>query len=70
METVFTPKVRQYLYAVLTALVPILIAYGVVESADAAIWVALGAAVLGTGTALTHTNTKLDPEYTGKHRAE
>ena len=62
--------VRQWLYGIVTALVPILIAYGVIESADAAIWVALAAAVLGTGTALTHTNTRRDPEYRGQHRAE
>lgn len=64
-----TPAVRQWLYGVVTALVPILIVYGVIDSADAAIWVALAAAVLGTGTAVLHTNTSRDPAA-GRHRAE
>lgn len=51
-----TPTRRQRLYVVLTALVPILVVYGVVDSQTAALWVALGAAVLGTSTAALHTN--------------
>lgn len=45
------PQVRQWLYVVLTAAVPLLIAYGIVDTVQAALWLALGAAVLGTGTA-------------------
>src|SRR5699024_2381004 len=65
-----SPATRQWLYGLVTALVPILIAYGVIESADAALWVALAAAVLGTGTAVAHTNTRRDPNYHGRHRAD
>lgn len=46
-----TPQVRQWLYVVLTAAVPLLIAYGIVDAVQAALWLALAAAVLGTGTA-------------------
>jgi hypothetical protein len=51
---------RAWLYRVLLAVVPILIAYGAVKEADAALWVALAGAVLGTGTASAHTST--DPK--------
>ena len=50
-----TPEVRRYLYGVLTALVPILIAYGVIDAQQAALWVALALAILGLGTATAHT---------------
>lgn len=61
LDKYLTPKVRRYLYAIVTALVPILIAYGVVDETTSALWVALSAAVLGTGTAVAHTNTRRDP---------
>lgn len=61
MSELLTPARRQWLYVIMTALVPILVAYGVVDNADAALWVALAAAVLGTGTAALHTNTRRDP---------
>lgn len=46
-----TPRVRQWLYIVVTAGVPLLIAYGIVDAVQAALWLALAAAVLGSGTA-------------------
>lgn len=49
-----TPDVRRWLYGIATALVPILVVYGVIESSTAPMWVALVASVLGTGTALAH----------------
>lgn len=49
-----TPDVRRWLYGIATALVPILVVYGVIESSAAPMWVALVASVLGTGTALVH----------------
>lgn len=52
-----TPDVRRWAYAVITALVPILVAYGVLENVTAPLWLALAASVLGTGTALAHTPT-------------
>lgn len=55
--TWLTPDVRRWLYGIATALVPILVIYGVIESATAPMWIALVASVLGTGTALAHTPT-------------
>jgi len=49
-----TPDVRRWLYGIATALVPILVVYGVIEASTAPMWVALVASVLGTGTALAH----------------
>jgi hypothetical protein len=49
-----TPQVRRWAYGVVTAAVPLLVIYGVIESEAAPLWVALVASVLGTGTALAH----------------
>lgn len=49
-----TPAVRRWLYGIATALVPILVIYGVIESETAPMWIALVASMLGTGTALAH----------------
>jgi hypothetical protein len=57
-EDFIPAKVRAYLYRVLNAVVPLLVGYGVIEDAKAAIWIGLGAAVLGTGTATAYTSTK------------
>lgn len=51
-----TPARRQRLYVILTATVPILVVYGVVDGQSAALWVALAGAVLGTSTAAMHVN--------------
>lgn len=48
---------RAWIYRVLTAVVPILIAYGVIDEQVAPLWVALGGAVLGTGLAAVNTST-------------
>lgn len=52
-----TPTIRRWAYGVITALVPILVAYGAVEQTTAPLWAALAASVLGTGTALAHVPT-------------
>lgn len=46
-----TPQVRQHLYVIITAAVPLLIIRGILDAEEAALWLALAAAVLGTGTA-------------------
>ena len=46
-----SPAVRHWLYRVLTALVPLLVVYGVLDANQVALWLSLAAAVLGTGTA-------------------
>jgi len=48
---------RAYVYRILTALVPITISYGVIDSKNAALWVGLIMAVLGTGLASMNTST-------------
>ena len=50
-----TPAVRRWAYGVITAAVPLLVIYGVIESETAPLWLALAASVLGTATALAHT---------------
>lgn len=51
-----TPEVRKWLYGVATAVMPLLVAYGVLESQQAPLWLALVASVAATSTALVHTN--------------
>jgi len=46
-----SPQVRQWLYRVSTVAAPLLIAYGVIDADKVALWLALAAAALGTGTA-------------------
>lgn len=51
---------RAYIYRVLVALVPILIAYGVVDSRQVAVWLGLASAFLGFGLASANTSTKVE----------
>lgn len=46
-----SPAARQWLYRISTVVVPLLLAYGVVDADKVALWLALAGAVLGTGTA-------------------
>ena len=55
-----TPQVRGWLYGILTALIPLLITYGVVDQQAAPLWLALAASILGTSTALAHTPLKTE----------
>ncbi len=56
--------VRLRIYQVLTAVMPILALYGVVADSQSGLWLALAAALLGTGgTALAAVNTPA-----GRHR--
>ncbi len=58
------PRVRDYAYPILTALVPILAAYGLITEAMVPLWVALGAAVLGTATATAYRPSRTsDPRH-------
>ncbi len=51
LRTIITPAVRQYLYFVLLALMPILVSYGVITKDALPLWIAFGGALLGLGTA-------------------
>lgn len=55
-------RVRRYLYQVATAVVPLLVAYGVIDNQTAPLWIALAASVTATATAALHTPRSGDPE--------
>lgn len=52
------PPVRSWLYAIVTAIIPLLSAYGVISDQTAPLWVALAGAILATGTALAYRPTR------------
>lgn len=54
-DTLTDPKVRAYLYRVLTACAPLLVVYGVANDADIALWIALAGTILGNGVAAYNT---------------
>jgi len=51
-------QTRAWIYRVLTAAVPLVAAYGIVDGRTAALWLGLAAAILGTGLAAYNTSTK------------
>ena len=51
-------RTRAYIYRVLLAVQPIVVAYSVATDEQAALWLSLIAAVLGTGLASANTSTK------------
>lgn len=50
-----TPQIRAWMYGIITALVPILTIYGIIDQSTAPLWLSLAASVLATSTALIHT---------------
>lgn len=50
-----TPQFRAWLYGIVTAIVPILTIYGIIDQNAAPLWLALAASVLGSATAFAHT---------------
>lgn len=48
---------RGWIYRIFTAIVPLLVAYGVVDDQQAPLWVALAASVFGFGLASVNTST-------------
>lgn len=67
--------VRKYIYAILIALGPLAVFYGVVSDVEAALWIGVGATVLavpGSSLALTHLtpdSEEVEPTL-GKHGIE
>jgi hypothetical protein len=49
---------RAYIYRVLTALVPLVTAYGIIDQRTAALWLGVIGALLGIGLASMNTSTK------------
>lgn len=50
-----TLPVRRWLYGVTTALVPLLVAYGIIDEATSPLWIALAVQVFATATAFVNT---------------
>ncbi len=48
---------RAYIYRILLAIQPIVVAYSVVTEEQAVLWVGLGSAVIGAGLATLNTST-------------
>jgi len=49
---------RAYIYRVLTAAVPLVTAYGIIDQRTAALWLGVIGALLGIGLASINTSTK------------
>jgi hypothetical protein len=50
-------KVRAYLYTIVTAASPIVVARGLLDASEVGLWVALGGAILGVTNAVALANT-------------
>ena len=61
------PAVRKALYAVMTALVPILVGYGLLSPDDAAKFVGLAAAIGGALTTILAAVNTAPAEYVPRH---
>lgn len=66
MPKYLTPQVRKYVYGVALAVLPLLIAYGVLDKETAPLWIAVLGSILVPGLAYANTPAK---EYEGDHRA-
>lgn len=51
---------RAWIYRILLALQPLVVAYGVATETEAVLWVGVASAVLGTGLATLNTTTSPD----------
>lgn len=56
MTQYLTPARRRWIYGIAIAVLPLLIAYGVVSKEDAPLWIALVGAVLVPGLAVANVN--------------
>jgi hypothetical protein len=48
---------RAWVYRVLLALQPVVVAYGLATETESVLWIGVASAVLGTGLASLHTST-------------
>ena len=51
---------RKWLYGIALTVVPLLVAYGVLEKSDAPLWIALVGSILAPTLALTHLTPEED----------
>lgn len=58
--------VRVYLYGVLVAIVAVLVGYGVLDGSQAALWLALGSALLAV-PAVEAARSRVSPTSTARH---
>lgn len=66
MTDYLTPAIRKWVYGIATAVIPLLIVYGVLDENAAPLWIALVGAVLVPGMAALHTDTRTEtgmPEH-------
>ena len=58
LEKLLSREGRKYIYIVSLAVIPLLVAYGVIDEEVAPLWVALAGAVIAPVVALTHLTPK------------
>lgn len=58
LEKIMSREGRKYIYIVSLAVIPLLVAYGVIDEEVAPLWVALAGAIVAPVVALTHLNPK------------
>lgn len=51
-------EVRKWLYGISLTVIPLLVAYGVIEKSDAPLWIALAGSILAPTLALAHLPAK------------
>lgn len=63
---------RRWVYGIVIAALPVLVAYGLMAPDQMTLWVAVAAAVLGVSSSgLAAANVGAEPErYVGQHRAD
>ena len=58
VEKLLSREGRKYIYIISLAVIPLLVAYGVIDEEVAPLWVALAGAVIAPVVALTHLTPK------------
>ena len=58
LEKLLSREGRKYIYIVSLAVIPLLVAYGVIDEEVAPLWVALAGAIVAPVVALTHLTPK------------
>lgn len=61
MDPLIPPRIRDWLYPVVLAVVALLGGYGIIEEEMTPLWIAFAAAILGTGTATAYRPSKTLP---------
>jgi hypothetical protein len=59
-EPIMNEATRAWIYRILLALQPLVVAYGVATEEQTVLWVGVASAVLGTGLATLNTSTSPD----------